>query len=202
MTSVSAAEVEAIVIPDRLDPLDHLADALPPALLPDLLQGGIAHEVLVGLAAGIDVVGELQVRDEHAVDEDRRAEPGPEGEHHLDPLPGDAAETLDVGVVADASGLAGHLYEGIGEIESTPLRMQAGGRLDDFSAAAPGDAAREPVERRLPPQEPPERPQHGFRSRRPRRRNADPFVEGRALRVEDHDLEAGPTDVDGEAARN
>src|SRR5690606_35971001 len=121
---VAAADVELPRVPDAEDVLRDAAHAAAPVLATELLERVAADVVLVGLLALERVVAELEVRHQAAVEEERRAHPRAERDHHLDALALDDAEPLHVGVVRDADRPAELLLERLRELELRPVAVE------------------------------------------------------------------------------
>ena len=97
-------------------------------------EGATAETLLVRASLLERVVTQLEVRHEAAIDEERRAEAGAEGEDELDAPARDHAEPLEVGVVGDAA-------EGVGDGVFVERAEGECGVADDFgqSLAFVGD---------------------------------------------------------------
>ena len=103
---VAPADVEVVEEEQRVELGDRLADPGVPAVVADVLAGPLAQLLVVGLALAERLVGDLEVREEGAVEEQRGAEPGAEGDDELEALALDHRRALDVRVVGDLGRLA------------------------------------------------------------------------------------------------
>jgi hypothetical protein len=194
---------------ERLDDLGH---PLLPLLVAELLAGGVADRIVVGLAFAEGVVGELEVGEQQPVLEERRAESGTEGEHQLEAFALDHGRALQVGVV-------GHLARGAEVRRQATLEVEVGPGLGQLGCRLPagtfggdemggrqhvtvadhaGEADRDPVEVRQGLHQIGENGDELLRRERVRRRDADPVVFHGPGDVEHRRLEAGTADVDGE----
>ena len=95
--------VEADNLAQNVDDLGH---PLVPGLLAFPFASGIPDILVVGLVSADRVMGELEMRQDLAVAKERRPGPGPERQHHLQPLALDRTKTLDIGIVEHADRLA------------------------------------------------------------------------------------------------
>src|SRR5438132_796980 len=118
-----------------------------PLLLAEPFPGLVAKLILVGLALVEGMVRELQVGTELALEEDRRAEAGPESNDHLYPLTPDRRESLHVGVVDHPHRLSQPLGERAGEIEAAEgLVTEVRGGADHSASHDTGEADRHTIE--------------------------------------------------------
>src|SRR4029077_12765553 len=73
LLGVAATEVENAVVEDRRQLLDDLLHPAVPALLADLVEGGVAHPFLVALLLAERMMGHLDVGHVVTVDVEREA---------------------------------------------------------------------------------------------------------------------------------
>src|SRR4029079_13116250 len=120
LPSVAAPDIQPVVVEERVEGGDGLAEALVPLLLAGLLEGGVAELLLVGPGVPTRVMGELNVRHEPSVDEERGSESRPEGHDQLHAPSAHGAEARDVGVVGGANGPAESLGQGAVDVDADP----------------------------------------------------------------------------------
>src|SRR5690348_12030693 len=107
--------VEVRQIAERLDRFENV---LLPRMIAIALACRLAKLLLVCFVFAKRMMGELEVRAELSVDEDRRAEAGPESDHQLDTLAPHDGESLHVGVILDADRTPELLLERARQIET------------------------------------------------------------------------------------
>jgi hypothetical protein len=198
LPGVAAAEVDHVRVEDGEDLVEHAAHPLVPLLPTDLAEGPVADVLLVGEFLAERVVGQLQVRDVDAVDEEGAAHAGAEGDHHLDALAGDGAVALHTRVVEGAGGLAGELFDLGAEGEAGPALVEVGGGVCDVLLDHPREPHRHPVEGRERFEELLQGREHRLGGRGPRRGHALPLAEVGARLVQHDGLDPGTADVDAQ----
>ena len=85
---------------------------------------GVAELLVVGLVPPEGMMGQLQVRREPPVEEQCRADAGPERDDELEPGAAHDVETLKVGVIDDPHGSPEARRQASGEVEASPCRQQ------------------------------------------------------------------------------
>ena len=103
---IPAAEIEVIEPHDDAEDVDHLGDPFAPGLFALFLAGGVADVFVVGLAPADRVMGELQMRHDLAVAEDRRAGACAQRQDHFHAVAFDRPKALHIGIVEHAHRLA------------------------------------------------------------------------------------------------
>ena len=191
---------------------DGLVHPLVPPLFADLLAGGLAQLLVVGLALPERLVGDLEMRHQLPLVEEPGAESGAEGDGELESLAADHRRPLDVGIVGHLGGQAEHLGECGRQVEARPQLGQIvvdGGARPVFGREM-GGGQDFPVTHH--PRKPHRRPL-GFRQRRhqlrqggdePLRRqrigggDLDPVGDHGTGRTEDRGLQSRTPDIDGQ----
>src|SRR5262249_55966176 len=136
---VAASDVERVVVEERLERRDRLAEPAIPFPLARLLERLEPELVLVGLVPPRRVMAELQVGHETALEEEGAPEGRPERDHELDAVALHDAEALHVRVVAAAYGLAESFREHAVQVVSDPTGPEVPGLSGD---APPDDAGK------------------------------------------------------------
>src|SRR5271157_2085137 len=134
-----------------------------------------------------------------AIDVERRAHAGAEGEDHLNALALDRAIALDGGVVGYTNRLLPQFLKRSLEVEVLPQGMQVDGRVSDAVLSDARKANRGAVEAPQRLDEPVQGGKNGARRGHCGRFNALALAERLAGGVKQHGLEAGAADVDGES---
>ena len=136
-----------IEIDHEAQDVDDPRDPLVPLLPAGFLERRPADVFVIGLVAAHRVMGELQMRHDLPVVEDRGAGPGAEGQHHFDAFALDRAKALHIGVVHHPHRLAPALGERGLQIEAGPqLGPQIGRGQHAPVAHRAGKPDRDPVE--------------------------------------------------------
>ncbi len=144
------------------------------------------------------MVAEFEAGAEMAVGEEGGAHAGAEGEGEFDTFAADGAIALDGGVVGDADGLLPAFFKLFLQGEADPFGVEVGGGVGDAALDDAGKADGDAVEGGQQRVELVEAPEHGQRRGDGGRRDALAVADGLAVGVEQHGLEAGAADVDGE----
>ena len=196
LLGVAAAQVEVVEVEGEADLFDSFEHVLVPTLLAQFVEAAAPNVVLVGLLLP-GVVAELE-RAEMAVDVERRAHAGAEGDDHLNALALDRAIALDSGVVGHANGLLPPLLKLSLKVEVHPQGMQVDGRIGDAVLSDARKADRGTVEVPQRTDESVKGGKNGARRGHCGGFNALALAERFAGGVEQHGLETGAADVDGE----
>ena len=154
---------------------------------------------------------ELRVRDQGAVDEDARADPGPKGQEDddaglvlTDPEP-HLGDPCGIGVVDDEYRALERAGQPIHDGEVDPRLVDVAGELEHAADGDPGQA--DPDRRRLsqparlgePPDQPRDRRDDGVRRRWDRGRHAQPLrKEASRVDVDDGRLDPAAADIDAD----
>ena len=119
---VASPDIEAVVVERDVEVAERLFESLAPLLRANTSQGGVTELLVVGLAPPEGMMGQLQVRSEPPIEEQGRADAGPEGDDELEAGAAHDVEALKIGVVYHPHG-------------STEASRQAGGELEASSSA-------------------------------------------------------------------
>lgn len=215
MAGVAAAEVAPVEVDEGLQGGERPADAAAPFVRSDPGEGRVAQLLVVGLALAERVVGELEVRRQGAIEEQRRADPGAERDHHLEALAGHDGHALQVGVVGHPGRPTEPGADRPGEVEAAPglaerrhdrraravLGDEVGSRDDVALADDAGEADRDAVVRGQRGDQARDDVDEARRLERVGRRHPDPVGGHVVRRVEHRGLDAGAAHVDGERER-
>src|SRR5439155_6682211 len=202
LPGVTAADVEVIEVDEGPEEPDGLLEAPVPPPPPHPLAGGVPELLLVGLALPKGMVGKLEVGGEAAVEVERRAEAGSEGDDQLDASTPDDGQPLKVGVVRHPDGLPESAGQGAREVDALPARVtEVRRRLDAAVAHDSRKADSDTVVRGKGRDELRQRLDHDPRRPPDGRRHAHAVDEHPTPRIQDGGLEAGTADVDGEGPR-
>jgi hypothetical protein len=115
---VTAADVQMIEPRERAQRFKRECETTVPRTLANSFQRRIAKLVLIGVIVMKWMMGQLDVRAQASVLEDRGPKSGPQCDHHLDAFPANRAEPLHVGVVAHSDRSAKLPFERSSKIES------------------------------------------------------------------------------------
>jgi hypothetical protein len=142
---VAAAEIQYIIVKERIEDLDRLADAVAPFLRTLAPQGLAPDIIVIGLVVVDRMLRQFEMRHQHAIAEYRSASAGAERQHDLQSSPLDDSEALDLGVVVQTNRLAETLGQGGGQWEIAPwavteMRRREGSPIADHARKSHGNS--------------------------------------------------------------
>ena len=170
MSSVPAADVQAIEVERSLENRRNAQYAATPTSLADSFERPVGEVVFVGPSAPERVVSELEIRRQTSVDEQRGSETGTECQNDLDARARNHPVALKIGIVKRKR----RALEGRGhpsrEIQTDPMAITEVWRSSSYSSRHDTrEPHRDPVERALARSHAYDERQHSLGRRRSRR---------------------------------